>query len=134
MPRRGATAALHAMSDYEDEMLDRATERFERRLAEECGHLRVEIASGNGEPIDPAQRAAAGSGKQCKYYVTFQRMTAEAQEFRSTRPFQEFFRTEAAGGALLVACACAGRGQLGVGRCLPPQTWILADGKVRRDL
>src|SRR5688572_5922123 len=34
-------------------------------------------------------------------------MTAEAHEFRSTSPFQEFFRTEAAGGALLVACACA---------------------------
>ena len=48
MPRRGATAALHAMTDYEDEMLDRAIERFERRLAEECGNLRVEIASGNG--------------------------------------------------------------------------------------
>ena len=34
-------------------------------------------------------------------------MTAELQESRSTSPFQEFFRTEAAGGALLVACACA---------------------------
>ena len=34
-------------------------------------------------------------------------MTAEPQESRSTSPFQEFFRTEAAGGALLVACACA---------------------------
>ena len=34
-------------------------------------------------------------------------MTAEPQELRSTSPFQEFFRTEAAGGALLVACACA---------------------------
>jgi Na+:H+ antiporter, NhaA family len=33
-------------------------------------------------------------------------MTAEADS-RSTNPFQEFFRTEAAGGALLVACACA---------------------------
>jgi NhaA family Na+:H+ antiporter len=30
-----------------------------------------------------------------------------AREGRSTNPFQEFFRTEAAGGALLVACACA---------------------------
>ncbi len=29
-----------------------------------------------------------------------------ARESRSTSPFQEFFRTEAAGGALLVACAC----------------------------
>ena len=34
-------------------------------------------------------------------------ITAESQESRSTSPFQEFFRTEAAGGALLVACACA---------------------------
>jgi NhaA family Na+:H+ antiporter len=34
-------------------------------------------------------------------------MTAEPQESRSTSPFQEFFRTEAAGGALLVGCACA---------------------------
>ena len=34
-------------------------------------------------------------------------MTAEPEESRSTNPFQEFFRTEAAGGALLVACACA---------------------------
>jgi NhaA family Na+:H+ antiporter len=34
-------------------------------------------------------------------------MTADPQELRSTSPFQEFFRTEAAGGALLVACACA---------------------------
>ena len=33
-------------------------------------------------------------------------MTAEPPESRSTSPFQEFFRTEAAGGALLVACAC----------------------------
>ena len=34
-------------------------------------------------------------------------MTADPQESRSTSPFQEFFRTEAAGGAVLVACACA---------------------------
>ena len=34
-------------------------------------------------------------------------MTAEPQDSRSTNPFQEFFRTEAAGGALLVVCACA---------------------------
>jgi NhaA family Na+:H+ antiporter len=34
-------------------------------------------------------------------------MKAEPQESRSTSPFEEFFRTEAAGGALLVACACA---------------------------
>jgi NhaA family Na+:H+ antiporter len=34
-------------------------------------------------------------------------MTAVSQESRATSPFQEFFRTEAAGGALLVVCACA---------------------------
>jgi NhaA family Na+:H+ antiporter len=34
-------------------------------------------------------------------------MTPDHQEPRGTSPFQEFFRTEAAGGALLVACACA---------------------------
>jgi NhaA family Na+:H+ antiporter len=34
-------------------------------------------------------------------------MAAESQESRSTSPFQEFFRTEAAGGAVLVACAGA---------------------------
>jgi NhaA family Na+:H+ antiporter len=34
-------------------------------------------------------------------------MTAEPQESHSTGPFQEFFRTEAAAGALLVICACA---------------------------
>src|SRR5947209_6252363 len=34
------------------------------------------------------------------------RMAAEPQDARSSSPFQEFFRTEAAGGALLVACAC----------------------------
>ena len=48
MPGRGAHAALHVMTEHDDEMLDRATERFERRLAEECGTLRVEIASLNG--------------------------------------------------------------------------------------
>ena len=34
-------------------------------------------------------------------------MSTDFEESRSTSPFQEFFRTEAAGGALLVACACA---------------------------
>jgi Na+:H+ antiporter, NhaA family len=34
-------------------------------------------------------------------------MAAESPESRSTSTFQEFFRTEAAGGAALVACACA---------------------------
>lgn len=48
MPRRSAIAALQTMTEHDDDMLERATERFERRLAEECGKLRVEIASGNG--------------------------------------------------------------------------------------
>jgi NhaA family Na+:H+ antiporter len=34
-------------------------------------------------------------------------MYVEPEDSRPTNPFQEFFRTEAAGGALLVACACA---------------------------
>ncbi|MEP6594260.1 MAG: Na+/H+ antiporter NhaA, partial [Acidobacteriota bacterium] len=34
-------------------------------------------------------------------------MTGERRGVLWTSPFQEFFRTEAAGGALLVACACA---------------------------
>lgn len=34
-------------------------------------------------------------------------MAVESQESPSTSPFQEFFRTEAVGGALLVVCACA---------------------------
>ena len=34
-------------------------------------------------------------------------MTVAAQDSRPTTPFETFFRTEAAGGALLLACACA---------------------------
>jgi NhaA family Na+:H+ antiporter len=34
-------------------------------------------------------------------------MYVAPEDVRRTNPFQEFFRTEAAGGALLVACACA---------------------------
>ena len=45
---RSAVAALDVMTEHHDEMLERATERIERRLAEECGKLRVEIATGNG--------------------------------------------------------------------------------------
>ena len=48
MPGRGAIVALHVMTEDKNDILERATERFERRLAEECGKLRVEIASGNG--------------------------------------------------------------------------------------
>ena len=48
MPRRGAPAALDTMTDHEDDLLERAAERSERRLAEECGKLRVEMAQGFG--------------------------------------------------------------------------------------
>ena len=41
-------AALHTMPEPEDRLIDRVTERFERRLAEECGKLRVEMAHGFG--------------------------------------------------------------------------------------
>src|ERR1700704_6069908 len=34
-------------------------------------------------------------------------MTVHADQSAATNPFQEFFRTEAATGALLVTCACA---------------------------
>jgi len=37
-------------------------------------------------------------------------VSAKLEESRPTNPFQEFFRTEAAGGALLVASACAALG------------------------
>ena len=48
MPRRSALAALHAMPEPDDRVIERVTERFERRLAEECGKLRVEMAHGFG--------------------------------------------------------------------------------------
>jgi hypothetical protein len=48
MLRRGAAAALDTMTDHEDDLLERAAERSERRLAEECGKLRVEMAQGFG--------------------------------------------------------------------------------------
>ena len=48
MPGRSAIRALHTMTDHDDDMLERATERLERRLAQECGALRVEIVSANG--------------------------------------------------------------------------------------
>ena len=49
MPRRGAAAALDTMADHEDDMLERAAERSERRLAEECGKLRVEMTQLRGD-------------------------------------------------------------------------------------
>jgi hypothetical protein len=48
MSRRSALAALHAMPEPENQLIERVTERFERRLAEELGAIRLEIASGDG--------------------------------------------------------------------------------------
>lgn len=48
MPGRSALAALHTMPEPENQVIERATERYERRLAEECGKLRVEMAHGFG--------------------------------------------------------------------------------------
>lgn len=48
MPRRSALAALVAMNESEQAVVQLVTERFERRLAEELGTLRVEIAGGQG--------------------------------------------------------------------------------------
>jgi hypothetical protein len=45
MLRRSASAALHTMPEPEDQLIERMTDRVERRLAEECGRLRVEVAS-----------------------------------------------------------------------------------------
>jgi hypothetical protein len=36
------------MTEHEDDIVERVTERFERRLAEECGQLRVEMATSHG--------------------------------------------------------------------------------------
>ena len=41
-------AALHTMPEPEDQLIERVTDRYERRVAEECGKLRVEIASSTG--------------------------------------------------------------------------------------
>ena len=48
MARRSALAALNVMTDHDDQAVEKVTERFERRLAEECGKLRVEMAHGFG--------------------------------------------------------------------------------------
>jgi hypothetical protein len=45
MERRRARSALHVMNDHDDDILDRATDRFERRLSDECGTLRAETAA-----------------------------------------------------------------------------------------
>ena len=48
MQWRSACQALEPMNDHDKNILDAATERFERRLAEENGKLRVEMAGGFG--------------------------------------------------------------------------------------
>jgi hypothetical protein len=45
MERRRAHAALNVMDGHDPEILERATDRFERRLSDECGSLRVEAAT-----------------------------------------------------------------------------------------
>ena len=49
MFRRGAAAALNTMTEHEDDLLERAAERSERRLSEECGKLRVEMVQLRGD-------------------------------------------------------------------------------------
>jgi hypothetical protein len=48
MRGRSANAALQVMTERDDGILQIATDRFERRLAEENGKLRVEMANGFG--------------------------------------------------------------------------------------
>lgn len=48
MPARSACAALDIMTDRDEQLLQTATDRFERRLAEEIGNLRVDMANGFG--------------------------------------------------------------------------------------
>ena len=45
---RSACSALKTMNNHDEEILQTATDRFERRLAEENGMIRVEIANGFG--------------------------------------------------------------------------------------
>jgi hypothetical protein len=48
MHARSASAALMPMNERDEHVLQTATDRFERRLAEENGKLRVEMANGFG--------------------------------------------------------------------------------------
>jgi hypothetical protein len=45
----GAVQALVPMNERDEYLLQAATDRFERRLAEETGKLRVDMATGFGE-------------------------------------------------------------------------------------
>lgn len=47
--RRSACAALKEMTNHDEDVLWTATDRFERRLAEETGTLRFEMSQGFGE-------------------------------------------------------------------------------------
>lgn len=49
MHARGAVAALEIMTDRDEHIVQTASDRFERRLAEETGNLRVDMANGFGE-------------------------------------------------------------------------------------
>jgi hypothetical protein len=48
MHARSASAALTPMNERDEYILQTATDRFERRLAEENGKLRVELSNGFG--------------------------------------------------------------------------------------
>lgn len=48
MHARSASAALRPMNEHDDHVLQTATDRFERRLAEENGKLRAEVADLRG--------------------------------------------------------------------------------------
>lgn len=49
MHARSAGAALKSMNEHDDHVFRTATDRFERRLAEENGKLRAEVADLRGE-------------------------------------------------------------------------------------
>ena len=49
MLRRSAGLALEPMNDHDKNIVDAATERFERRLAEENGKLRIDMATEFGK-------------------------------------------------------------------------------------
>lgn len=49
MRANGGIGAVSVMNNHDDEVVQFATEKFERRLAEECGSLRVDMASEFGK-------------------------------------------------------------------------------------
>lgn len=60
MSRGGAAAPLYRMTDPEDELIERVTERYERRLAEELGTIRLESATASGGLRAEMERGNAG--------------------------------------------------------------------------